>query len=153
MTDCHTCELVKRRHAGEAPLWDDIYHTHYWDVVHCNSTSLLGWLILVQKRHIGAIEEMTETESIELGKLIRLVSIVLKELTGCLKTYVVQFAEAPGHNHVHFHIIPRMPNQLDEHRGSGIFKQLGVPEADRVSEAAMNELAEKVRAYLVDAFG
>ncbi|MCQ3930887.1 MAG: HIT family protein [Chloroflexi bacterium] len=153
MTSCHTCELVERRNVGDAPLWDSIFRTPYWDVVHCNSTSLLGWLILVQRRHIAAIEELSEAEAIELGKLIRHVSIVVTELTGCIKTYVVQFAEAPGHNHVHFHIIPRMPNQLDEHRGPGVFKQLGVLEAERVSETAMNELAQKVRRYLETQLG
>ncbi|MBZ0318731.1 MAG: HIT family protein [Anaerolineae bacterium] len=153
MTSCHTCELVERRDVGDAPLWDSIYRTPYWDVVHCNSTSLLGWLILVQRRHLAAIEEMSELEAIELGKLIRHVSIVLTELTGCIKTYVVQFAEAPGHHHVHFHVIPRMPNQLAEHNGPGIFKKLGVSEAERVTETAMNELGEKVRLYLETQLG
>src|SRR5688572_7534615 len=109
MTDCHTCELTKQRDSGDAPLWDNIYRTQYWDVVHCNRTSLLGWLILVARRHIAAVDELSEEEAVELGKLIRQVSTILKQLTGCVKTYVVQFAEAPGHQHVHFHIMPRMP--------------------------------------------
>jgi diadenosine tetraphosphate (Ap4A) HIT family hydrolase len=150
MADCLTCELTNRRDANTAPLWDSIYRTQYWDVVHCNSTSLLGWLILVARRHIAAVDEMSEEEAVELGKLIRQVSATLKQLLGCTKTYVVQFAEAPGHQHVHFHIVPRMPNQLDEHQGLGIFKNLGVSEAERVSEAAMNDMALKVRLNLFE---
>jgi diadenosine tetraphosphate (Ap4A) HIT family hydrolase len=148
MNDCRTCELGKRRDANNAPLWDSIYRTQYWDVVHCNSTSLLGWLILVARQHIASVDEMSEEEAVELGRLIRQVSIILKELTGCIKTYVVQFAEAPGHQHVHFHIVPRMPNQLEEHKGPGIFKHLGVSEKERVSEPAMNEIALEIRQSL-----
>jgi len=148
VTDCVTCELIARRDAGNAPLWDSIHRTAYWDVVHSFNTSLLGWLVLVSRRHIAAVDEMTETEAIELGKLIRQVSIILKEEVGCAKTYVVQFAEAEGHPHVHFHIIPRMPDQADEFRGPRIFQRLGVPDEARVSEAAMNDLAERVRRKL-----
>jgi diadenosine tetraphosphate (Ap4A) HIT family hydrolase len=152
MTACHTCELTNRRDANNAPLWDNIYRTKYWDIVHCNNTSLLGWLILVARQHITAIDELSEEEAIELGKLIRQVSIILKELTGCAKTYVVQFAEAPGHQHVHFHIVPRIFNQLEEHKGIGIFKHMGVSDEERVSEIAMNDLALKVRYNLLNTF-
>lgn len=149
---CYSCERVNRRDIREAPLWDSIYRTQYWEVFHCESTSLFGWLILNARRHIAAIDEMTEEEAIELGKLMRQVSIILKDTTGCAKTYVAQFAEAPGHQHVHFHIIPRMADQSEEHKGPGIFKQLGVPEEKRVSETAMNELATKVRRYLTGVY-
>jgi diadenosine tetraphosphate (Ap4A) HIT family hydrolase len=116
--------------------------------VHCNSTALLGWLIVIARRHIAAIDEMSEDEAIELGKLTRRVSIILKDTTGCAKTYVAQFAEAPGHQHVHFHIIPRMADQAEDYKGPGIFKQLGVPEEKRVSETAMNQIATEVRRFL-----
>ena len=150
MTDCHTCELVKRRDSGDAPLWDSITRTPYWDVAHAFDTALLGWIVLVARRHIAAVDEMTEDEAIEMGKLVRRISAALKAETGCLKTYVVQFAEASGHQHVHFHIIPRMPDQPAEVKGTRIFKYLGVPEAERVSETAMNELALEIRRRLAE---
>jgi diadenosine tetraphosphate (Ap4A) HIT family hydrolase len=148
MADCLTCEFVTRRDAGSAPLWDSIVRTPYWDVVHSYNTSLLGWIVLVIRRHIAAIDEMTEDEAVELGKLMRQVSVILKEETGCTKTYVVQFAEAKEHPHVHFHVIARMPDQPDDHKGPNIFKYLGVAEADRVSEAAMTDLALRIRRKL-----
>jgi len=144
---CIGCELIERREAGNAPLWDNIYQTEYWYLVHANSTSLLGWLILITRRHIAAIDEMTEEEAIELGRLIRQVSIVLKDVTGCAKTYVAQFAESPGHQHVHFHIIPRMADQADEDKGLRIFKYLGLPESECVNEDKMDKLAMEVRRY------
>jgi len=32
MPDCKTCELVERRDAGNAPLWDNILRTPRWDL-------------------------------------------------------------------------------------------------------------------------
>jgi diadenosine tetraphosphate (Ap4A) HIT family hydrolase len=63
---------------------------------------------------------------------------------------VVQFAEAAGHSHVHFHIIPRMPDQAAEVNGPRIFKYLGVPEEQQVRESAMNQLALEIRRSLSD---
>ena len=149
MTHCKTCELISRRDANNAPLWDCIYRTQFWDVVHHNSTVLSGWLVLVARRHIGAIDELTNEEAVELGVLLRQVSLALKETTGCIKTYVVQFAEMAEHQHVHFHIIPCMVNQPENRRGTDVFKYSGVSEEERVSEEIMNEIAAKVQKILL----
>lgn len=149
MDSCHTCELTLRRNAGNAPLWDCIYQTPHWDVAHAYNTSLPGWLVLVARRHIAAIDEMTEDEAADLGTMIRRVSIALKEATGCVKTYVIQFAEAPGHQHVHFHIVARLHNQPEDRRGPNVFIYLGVPPEECVSKVAMNELALRVRRILL----
>ncbi len=149
MNECYTCELVARRDAGAAPLWDAIYRSQYWDVVHSFNTSLPGWLVLVARRHMAAIDEMSDAEAVELGRLIRHVSLALKEATGCVKTYVIQFAEAADHPHVHFHIVPRMADQPEDHRGPNVFRYLGVAEEERVGEDRMNELAAQVRQILL----
>ncbi len=80
--------------------------------------------------------------------LIRRTSVALKEVTGCIKTYVIQFAEKAEHPHVHFHIIPRMADQPEERTGTLIFGYLGVPEEERVSQDVMNGIAVKVREIL-----
>jgi diadenosine tetraphosphate (Ap4A) HIT family hydrolase len=139
---------MERRNSSSAPLWDSIYRANYWDVVHSFNTSLLGWLVLIARRHIAAVDEMTEDEAVELGQMIRRVSLALKAVTGCAKTYVIQFAEAAGHQHVHFHIVARTTDLPADSRGALIFRHLGVPEDKRVSEAAMNELAEGIRSFL-----
>ncbi len=148
MNSCKTCELVARRNAGLAPLWDCIYQTPYWDVAHCFDTALPGWLVLVARRHIAAVDELTDAEAAEMGILIRRTSAALREITGCIKTYVIQFAESPDHPHVHFHIIPRMADQPEERKSMHIFKYLGVPVEDQVSEEAMNAIALRVRGIL-----
>ncbi len=148
MNNCYTCELSARRRAGDAPLWDNIYQTELWDVAHSYNTALAGWMVLVLRRHIEALDELTAVEAAELGDLIRRVSIALKAVTGCAKTYVVQFAEAAEHPHVHFHIIPRMADQPDAWRGAGIFNALNADEDARISEAAMDAIAREMRTIL-----
>lgn len=150
MNPCYTCELTARRDAGEAPLWDAIYRTPEWDVVHSYNTALPGWLVLVARRHMAAIDEMTDDEAVALGLLIRRVSVALKDVTGCAKTYVMQFAEAAGHAHVHFHIVPRMADQPEERRSTKIFGYLGLAEEERVSQETMNDVAAHVRQILLD---
>ena len=149
MKICKTCELIANRNTGTAPLWDCIHRTQLWDVVHSYNSALPGWLVLVVRRHIESLDELTDPEAVELGQLIRRVSFALKEVTGCMKTYVIQFAEAAEHPHVHFHIIPRMANQPDNRHSSQIFGYLGVPEEERVSQEVMNAIAVKVRDILL----
>lgn len=148
MSKCKTCELIAVRDAGTAPLWDNIHRTDYWDVVHSYNTALPGWLVLVVRRHIEAVDELTEAEAAELGVLLRRTSLALKAITGCAKTYVVQFAEAAEHPHVHFHVIPRMADQPEERRGPQVFSYLNASDAERIDETQMNEIAHRVRAHL-----
>jgi diadenosine tetraphosphate (Ap4A) HIT family hydrolase len=149
MDTCKTCELIAKRDAGTAPLWDRMMRTAFWDVVHSYNTSLPGWLVLVARRHIEAIHELTEAEALELGLLLRRVSVALQEITGCVKTYVIQFAEAEGHPHVHFHVVPRMADQPEERRSIMVFTCIGVPEEERVSEETMNQIAAQVQRVLL----
>lgn len=143
-----TCQLIARRDAGSAPMWDCIHRTQYWDIVHSYNTALPGWLVIVARRHIEAIHELTPDEAAELGVLIRRVSVALRDVTGCLKTYVIQFAEAAEHPHVHFHIVPRMADQPEEYQSTKVFAYLGVPKEERVGEARMNEIAARIRPLL-----
>lgn len=145
---CVTCELTTRRDKGEAPLWDNIFRTRYWDVVHHMDTALPGWLVLVARRHIAAIDEMSEAEAAELGVLLRDVSLALKQVTGCPKTYVLQFAEHPNHPHVHVHIVPRLADLPEARRGPQIMEYVNVAAEERVAEAAMNALGEQIRQAL-----
>ena len=145
---CKTCELTQRRTLGAAPLWDCIYRAQFWDVVHAFNTSMPGWLVLVAQRHLEALDELTGDEAVELGLLIRRVSAALKEVTGCVKTYVMQFAEHRDHPHVHFHIVPRMADQPENRRSTQVFAYMDASEAEYVREEQMNEIAGQVQHIL-----
>ena len=146
---CRTCELLARRDDGAAPLWDCIQRTERWDVVHATGTSIEGWIVLVVRRHITAVAEMTDAEAAELGPLVKAVSAALHEVVGCVKTYVVQFAEHELHPHVHVHVIPRRADQPDDLQGPRVFTALGVPDDQCVPEARMNAIAAAMRERLV----
>jgi diadenosine tetraphosphate (Ap4A) HIT family hydrolase len=148
VNDCRTCTLVARRDRGEAPSWDQILRTDHWDLVHAYDTSLPGWLVLVARRHITSLAEMTDGEASELGQLVQRTSRALAEAIGCAKTYAVQFAEHPDHPHVHVHVISRPADLAEPHRGPGVFALLGVPESEQVSEPEMDRIAEAVRTLM-----
>ena len=153
MANCFSCELTARRDKGKAPLWDNIYRTQYWDVVHNYDTALPGWLVLVARRHMAAVAELSEAEATEMGILIRNVSLALQEVTDCQKTYVMQFADHPQHPHVHIHIVPRMKDQPDNRRGPRVMAYTGVAEDERVDEAQMNTIGEQIRQLLLSMEG
>ena len=148
MSDCLSCRLMQARDKGAAPPWDSIYRSEFWDLVHAYNTSYLGWLVLVARRHIAALDEMTFAEAADLGALLRESSLALKRHTGCQKTYVMQFAESADHPHVHFHIVPRMPHQAPEDIAYRVMRHLGVPLSERCSEDDMNALALAIRREL-----
>lgn len=97
MTDCCTRELIAQRGRGAAPLWDSIHTIEHWDVVHCYNTALPEWLMVILRRHVEAIDELNDGEAAEADLLIRQLSVILKEITGSLKTCVLQFAENSEH--------------------------------------------------------
>ncbi|MCY4019335.1 MAG: HIT family protein [Chloroflexi bacterium] len=138
------------RDMGNAPLWDNIYRGDHWDLVHAYNTSWLGWLVLVLRRHVEAIADLSPGEAQELGALLQLVSGALKKQTGCSKTYVMQFAESASHPHVHFHVVPRMPEQAPEDISYKVLRHLGVPLRERPSEDDLNAFARGMRGHLTE---
>ena len=151
MTVCQTCVRIAARDArdaGDAPIWDAILRSEHWDLVHAYDSALPGWLVLVTRRHIAAIDELTPDEAAELGPLLRRASLALRATTGCIKTYVAQFAESPDHPHVHFHIVPRMADCPDDRRGPKVFGYLGAAPEERVREERMIALALALREHL-----
>ena len=149
---CQTCEWAARRDRGEAPSWDSILRTAGWDVVHAQGTSLAGWIVLVARRHIEALAELTEQEAAELGPLVAAVSRALPGVVECAKTYVAQFAEHPLHPHVHVHVIPRSADLPESERGPRVFAaHLGVGPNREVPDAVKDAIAAEVRRSLLAA--
>ncbi len=146
--NCHACALVKRRDVGEAPLWDNIIRSGYWDLAHSFNSSLEGWLVLILRRHASAVAELEEVEALELGQLLRAVSQALSEVTGCVKTYLAQFAEDPQHQHVHVHVVPRAADLPETDRGTRVFRHLGAEPPAIVAEGRMTEIAVAMRQRL-----
>ncbi|HEY9476226.1 MAG TPA: HIT family protein [Mycobacteriales bacterium] len=111
-------------------------------MAHAFTTGLPGWLVLLPTRHITALTELDPDAAAELGPLLRDLSQALREVVGCVKTYIVLLAEAERFSHVHFHVIPRMRDQPEQLRGPGIFGMLGLPPEQCVPDAEMDRIAE-----------
>lgn len=144
--DCYAC----RREAGfdALPPRERIVFDRHWRVAHAFNTAVLGWLVLLPRRHVTAVHDLTDAEAAALGEWQVVLSRALRGVTGCLKTYVVQFAEAEGFAHVHFHIVPRMPDLPPEHCGPGVFELLRRPGRERVTDRQADRTALGLRAEL-----
>lgn len=146
MTACYTCDQETRLDA--LPPRECIAHDRHWRAAHSFDTALPGWLVLVPRRHVTTIAELTDAEAATLGSWQHRLSRALHAVTGCAKTYVAQFAEAEGHAHVHFHVVARMGDLPVELRGPRVFGLLGRADAERVAGARMDELAVLLRQQL-----
>jgi diadenosine tetraphosphate (Ap4A) HIT family hydrolase len=83
-----------------------VYVGPRWRVAHAFGTSLPGWLAVLPRRHVIALDGLTAEEAADAGPLLRAVTAALREVLGCSKTYAALFAEAEGFAHVHFHVVP-----------------------------------------------
>jgi diadenosine tetraphosphate (Ap4A) HIT family hydrolase len=143
---CYACN-EERRFDHLEPR-ERIAGDDHWRVAHCIGTALPGWLVLLPRRHLTSVAELTDAEAVGLGTWQVRLARALHPVTGCTKTYVVAFGEAEGFSHLHFHVIPRASDLADDVRGPGVFGLLNRPEAEQVTVSTMNRIAIAVRAQL-----
>lgn len=130
----------------DAPFRERFVRRAGWRVAHDFNSSLEGWLILAPLRHVHSLDELSPEESTTLGELLRESSIALKSVTGCVKTYVMLFAEAEGFAHLHVHVVPRMADQPPDRRGPDVFGYL------KDGQAIAPERRDEIAAALVAAW-
>ena len=140
---CYSCEHDA---AANPPPREAACVTAYWRVVHAFNSSLPGWLVILPRRHVTALDELDDAELVELGLLQGRVSSALRQVVGCTKTYSALFAEAEGFAHLHVHLVPRMPDQPVDRRGPAVFGYLA--DDDRISVDEMDRIAREVGALV-----
>ena len=143
--ECYTCLSVsgERRISPGPP----VFRGEWWDVEHAYPCGMAGWLVLVLKRHVEALHELSGEEFAELGPLVERTVRALREELGCKKEYVACFAEAAHYNHVHVHVVARAEDWPDELKGTGVFKMLKVEEANVVPPEQVVEFCNRMQAY------
>ena len=141
--DCFSCRQNDRFH--ELPPRERVAADPLWRVAHVFDSALPGWLVLIPRRHVASIADLTDAEAAVLGLWQVRLSRALRDVTGCRKTYVMQFSEKEGFSHVHFHLVPRMADQPADRRGPAVFGYLG---GDALSEERRDELAAAIGAAL-----
>jgi diadenosine tetraphosphate (Ap4A) HIT family hydrolase len=141
--DCYTCLSISgEKRISPGPT---IYAGEYWLVEHAYPCGIVGWLVLVLKRHAEALHELSNEEFSEFAELQHKTAKLLHSELNSAKEYTVCFAEAEHFNHVHFHIISRSSNLPVELRGTGIFSMLKVTEDEAVSRAEIRTFCERLK--------
>jgi diadenosine tetraphosphate (Ap4A) HIT family hydrolase len=130
------------------PPREDVLRTDCWRVAHAFNSTLPGWLVLLPTHHITSFTELTPHAADELGPVVRRLATALQGVTGCLKTYLMQFSEAEGFSHLHLHLVPRLPDQPEDARGPRVFKYLAEDPTQWLSEAQRDNIALSLRAAL-----
>ena len=136
MADCYTC--IQESALPTAPAAEKVYVGEHWRVALALGSALPGWVVVVPRRHTTRVADLTAGEAADLGPLLVAVSRAIETVTRSPKTYVMQFAEAEGFSHVHFHVTPRSPDV--EHRGPKVFAYLNQHETMTSDEK--DQLAE-----------
>lgn len=121
-------------------------HTDHWRVAHAFNSTLAGWLVLVPTRHVLAFTELKPAAADELGGVVRRMSTALEAVTGCVKTYLMQFSEAAGYAHLHLHLVPRLRDHPEDARGPRVFSFLTDDETQWLPESERDEIALALRA-------
>ena len=89
---CFSCD---QQRAGSLPPRDDLVHTSHWRVAHAFNSTLPGaGSFLLPIRHVTCFTDLTPEAADELGGVIRRLGVALEAVTGCVKTYLMQFSEA-----------------------------------------------------------
>ena len=142
---CFACD---QQAAVPLPPREDVVHTDHWRVAHAFNSTLPGWLVLVPTRHVKSFTELTPEAADEVGGLVRRLGAALEAVTGCVKTYLMQFSEAEGFSHLHLHLVPRLPDHPAAARGPRVFAYLADDEAEWLPATDRDSLALSVRAAL-----
>jgi len=101
-------------------------------VEHAYPVSRKGWLVIVLKRHVEALHELTRLEFEELGIIQSRVCALLHAALQCEKEYVSCYAETEHFRHIHFHVFAKPHDLSDEFLGGRSFAFLKVSEQDAI---------------------
>jgi diadenosine tetraphosphate (Ap4A) HIT family hydrolase len=120
-------------------------------VEHAYPVKILGWLVIVLKRHAEALHELTAAEFAELTQLQAKVIPLLHAELHCEKEYLSCYAEMEHFRHIHVHVFARPPNWPDELKGGHSFALLKVTPEEAVPPAEIITFCELFRDKLADA--
>jgi diadenosine tetraphosphate (Ap4A) HIT family hydrolase len=151
VTDCYACQHNLQQ-PSVLPSRERVYDDGLWRVAHAFTAALPGWMVVVPRRHITSMAELTAEEAIVLGPLLAALSRGLERTLGARKAYVAFFAEAEGFAHLHLHVVPRLADLPDDRRGPRVFGYLEQPADQWVSPEEMDQLAEQLRPLLAAEF-
>ncbi|MDP8958354.1 MAG: HIT family protein [Actinomycetota bacterium] len=144
--DCLACQANRRE--LELSPWPPLIETEHWIVWHADRTSIPGWLVVSAAAHRGALHELSLPEFVQLAELLPRLTAALHAELGTEKEYVAMFAEAPGFQHVHFHVVPRSREWSPELTGPKVFRALGPDVDEPVSDGEVRHVLQRLGSTL-----
>ncbi|MBN1665695.1 MAG: hypothetical protein JW862_01350 [Anaerolineales bacterium] len=140
---CYSCQALQGlRSLTNTPR---LYTGRFWVVEHAFPTAIRGWLVLVLKRHCRALHQLTNGEFEEFKHILSCAVQALHVELDSEKEYVMQFAEAPAFEHVHFHVVPRLPEWPADWRGPNVFRALGGDLTNPLNSADLASLVQALQ--------
>lgn len=145
--DCLTCKSLQ----GELTLSPAgvIYSGRFWQVEHAYPTAILGWLIVILKRHVPALHNLQPGEWAEFARLYPACIQALHNRLDCSKEYAMCFAEQKGFQHIHFHLVAKPPWLPASQAGSRITAFLNVDVNKAVPVSSVERLSEALKTDLL----
>jgi diadenosine tetraphosphate (Ap4A) HIT family hydrolase len=114
-------------------------------VEHAYPVKVVGWIVIVLKRHAEALHELTSEEFAELAQIqARLIPLLYEELR-CEKEYVICYAEMEHFRHIHFHVFAKPAGLPEEYKGGGSFALLKVTREEAVPSKEIISFCESLR--------
>ncbi len=128
--ECWTC----KSNSGEKRIspGPTIFEGKYWFLEHAYPAKIVGWLVIVLKRHAEALHELTTEEFVELAQIQAKVIPLLHEELHSAKEYISCYAEMEHFRHIHVHVFARPADWPEELKGGGSFKLLKVTPEEAV---------------------
>jgi diadenosine tetraphosphate (Ap4A) HIT family hydrolase len=149
--ECLTCAAGEGR--VQLSLVPSLAVTTHWRVEQGHPTTVRGWLVVVLRRHAPALHDLTGEEWTELATVLAASCEALREVVAAEKEYVMQFAEAEGHRHVHLHVVPRLPEWPPELSGPRVMDALHPKDAEPLTLEEVGPTLDALRAALSGRLG
>ena len=112
---------------------------------HAYPTQLVGWLVIVLRRHAEALHELTRDEFLELASIQADLVQVLHEVLHCEKEYLACFAELEHFRHIHLHVVPKPADLPRQFVGTASFGLLKVSESETAPRETVKAFCEDLR--------
>jgi diadenosine tetraphosphate (Ap4A) HIT family hydrolase len=141
--ECLSCKAL-RKEISLSPA-EPIYEGNYWQLVHGYPVAIIGWLVIVLRRHAEALHDLTANEISELAFIQNRACKALQEELGTEKEYSLCLSEKEGFHHIHIHLIG-IPKELPkEKRGLAIFSMLGTSKDTSIPDLDIVRFSRKVQ--------
>jgi histidine triad (HIT) family protein len=104
-----------------------------------------GYLVAEPKRHVAGLDDLTNEEAADLGRLVSRLARALRDVAGA--EHVYSFVLGDGLRHLHIVLAPRYPGTPRQYWGVRLREWSDAP---RVDDREMRTLVARLKAHVAD---